>query len=176
MLTTSPSRNGMRHPQDSSAAVGIIAAKPAPTAEPSRMPPHAPHDVNAPIRPRRPSGARSTRNTIELVYSPPTERPWTMRSKVSAMAARSPSVAYPGSSPIRKVGIAMAANRQGQRGAPPEPVADMADQRAADRPHQIAERKHAERRKQLGYRILMREELAADCRRDIGVDRKFVHT
>jgi hypothetical protein len=73
------------------------------------MPPHAPHDVNAPIRPRRPSGARSTRNTIELVYSPPTERPWTMRSKVSAIGARSPSVAYPGSSPIRKVGIAMAA-------------------------------------------------------------------
>ncbi|MEA3154113.1 MAG: hypothetical protein QOK44_1702 [Betaproteobacteria bacterium] len=56
----------MRHPQDPSAAVGIIAAKPAPTAEPSRMPPHAPHDVNARIRPRRPSGARSTRNTIDM--------------------------------------------------------------------------------------------------------------
>ena len=65
-------------------------------------------------------------------------------------------------------------NRQGQRGAPSEPVADMADQRASDRPHQIAERKHAERRKQLGYRILMREELAADRRREIAVDRKVV--
>ena len=99
----------MRHPQDSSDVVDIVAAKPAPTAEPSRMPPHAPHDVKAPIKPRRPSGARSTRNTIELVYSPPTESPCTMRSRVSAMGARSPSVAYPGSSPIRKVGIAMAA-------------------------------------------------------------------
>src|SRR6516162_4881354 len=47
--------------------------KPAPTADPSRMPPVAPHAASAPIRPRRPSGACSTRNTIELVYSPPTE-------------------------------------------------------------------------------------------------------
>src|SRR3954466_3295129 len=52
MPTTSPSRNGMRHPQDSSAAAGIIAAKPAPTAEPSRMPPHAPrtHQATAAFR------------------------------------------------------------------------------------------------------------------------------
>ena len=109
MPTIRPSRNGTRHPQDSSDAVDIVAAKPAPTAEPSRMPPHAPHDAKAPITPRRPSGARSTRNTIELVYSPPTESPCTMRKRVSAMGAKRPSVAYPGSSPIRKVGIAMAA-------------------------------------------------------------------
>ena len=97
-----------------------------------------------------------------------------MRSRVSATGARSPSVAYPGSSPIRKVGIAMAATEKVERGAPSEPVADMADQRAADRPHQIAERKHAERRKQLGDRILVREELAADRSREIAVDRKVV--
>ena len=45
---------------------------------------------------------------MELVYSPPTESPCTIRSKVSAIGAISPSVAYPGSNPIRKVGTAMA--------------------------------------------------------------------
>src|SRR5262245_11492988 len=76
MPTMSPSRKGMRQPHDSNAAVDMLAAKTAPTAEPSRMPAPAPHAVSAPIKPRRPSGARSTRNTIELVYSPPTESPW----------------------------------------------------------------------------------------------------
>src|SRR5262249_49270475 len=72
----------------------------------------APHAVSAPIKPRRPSGARSTRNTIELVYSPPTESPCNMRNSVSAAGAKRPSVAYPGNSPIRKVGIAMAATEK----------------------------------------------------------------
>jgi hypothetical protein len=76
------------------------------------MPAPAPHAVSAPIKPRRPSGARSTRNTIELVYSPPTESPCTMRNSVSAAGAKRPSVAYPGNSPIRKVGIAMAATEK----------------------------------------------------------------
>ena len=102
----------MRQPQASSVASDIEAAKPAPTAEPSRMPPLAPHDASAPITPRRPSGACSTRNIIELVYSPPTESPCTMRSSVSAIGAATPSVAYPGRSPIRKVGIAMAATEK----------------------------------------------------------------
>ncbi len=86
--------------------------KPAPTAEPSRMPAQAPQEMSAPIRPRRPWGACSIRNTIELVYSPPTESPCTMRSRVRATGANSPSVAYPGKSPIRKVGIAMAATEK----------------------------------------------------------------
>jgi hypothetical protein len=42
------------------------------------------------------------------------------------------------------------------------------------RPHQIAERKHAERREQLGDRILMREELAADLGGEIAVDGEIV--
>ena len=46
---------------------------------------------------------------MELVYSPPTESPCTMRNTVRMIGAQSPSVAYPGRSPIRKVGIAMAA-------------------------------------------------------------------
>ena len=53
-------------PPELSDALDIAAAKPAPTAEPSRMPPHAPHDVSAPISPRRPSGAHSTRNTMDI--------------------------------------------------------------------------------------------------------------
>src|SRR5262245_342875 len=55
-----------------------------------------------------------------------------------------------------------------------EPVADMADQHAADRPHQIADRKYAERRKQLGDRIVVRKEVATNLCWEITVDRKIV--
>jgi hypothetical protein len=62
----------------------------------------------APMKPRRPSGARSIKNTIELGYSPPSESPCIMRRSVSAMGANTPMVSYAGSTPIRKVGTAMA--------------------------------------------------------------------
>ena len=45
----------------------------------------------APMKPRRPTGARSTMNTIEVVYSPPTDRPWIMRRRVSTIGAAMPS-------------------------------------------------------------------------------------
>ena len=82
----------MRQPQASSAAVDMLAAKAAPTAEPSSMPTVAPEAPNAPIKPRRPSGACSTRNTIEPVYSPPTDSPCTTRSQVSPTGASTPIV------------------------------------------------------------------------------------
>jgi hypothetical protein len=41
------------------------------------------------------------------------------------------------------------------------------DERAADRPHEITDGEHAERRKKLGDRILVREEVAADCSREV---------
>src|SRR5262245_1732303 len=73
-------------------SVDTLAAKAAPTAEPSRVPIAPPVAANAPIKPRRPSGACSTRNTIELVYSPPTESPCTTRNKVSPIGASTPMV------------------------------------------------------------------------------------
>jgi hypothetical protein len=39
----------------------------------------------------------------------------------------------------------------------------MADQRATDRAHQVADREHPERRKQLGDRIFLPEEVLALC-------------
>src|SRR5215469_15840582 len=77
----------------SNAVVGRAAANAAQTAEPSRMPPVAPDMASAPIKPRRPSGARSTRKTTELVNSPPIEKPCVMRNRVSAAGAQRPSVA-----------------------------------------------------------------------------------
>jgi hypothetical protein len=52
--------------------------------------------------------------------------------------------------------------------------ADMADKRAAKRPHEIAEREHAESGKQLSDWILMREELSPNRGGEIAVDRKIV--
>jgi hypothetical protein len=65
-------------------------------------------------------------------------------------------------------------NREGERGAAAEAVPDMADDRAADRPHQIADREHAECRQQLGDGILMREEVTPDLGCEVAVDRKVV--
>ena len=72
----------------------------------------APQQPMAPIRPRPPGLACSTMKTIEVVYSPPTDRPWIMRSSVSATGASTPSTSYPGSTPTRNVGTAIAATEK----------------------------------------------------------------
>src|SRR5215831_17641151 len=53
-------------------------------------------------------------------------------------------------------------------------VTDMSDDYAAERPHQIADREYAKRREQLRDGVLMREELAADRRGKVSIDRKIV--
>src|SRR5262245_62124255 len=139
----------MRQPQASSAVVDMLAANAAPTAEPSRMPTVAPAPASAPIRPRRPSGACWTRNTIELVYSPPTESPCTAKQGERDRRQK-PDAVIAGQQAHQKGRDRHGGHREGERGAASEAIADMADDRAADRPHQIADREHAERRQQLG--------------------------
>ena len=82
-----PHQNGTRQPQASTVA-GIRTSERAPTAEPSRMPAWR----RAAPR-RRPPAARrrvSTRKTTDVVYSPPTDRPWIIRSSTSRTAAAAP--------------------------------------------------------------------------------------
>jgi hypothetical protein len=55
------------------------------------MPPTAPQQAIAPMMPRLPGDARSTMKTIDVVYSPPTDSPCTMRNTVSKMGAATPS-------------------------------------------------------------------------------------
>ena len=82
----------MRQPQASSASVGSIAASSAPVAEPAGCRRSAPQQAKRAHQAAASAGACSTRNTIELVYSPPTESPCTMRRSVSATGANKPSV------------------------------------------------------------------------------------
>ena len=82
----------MRQPQLSSAASDITDASTAPVAEPARMPMAAPQQPTAPTMPRLPGLACSIMKTMEVVYSPPTDRPWIMRSSVSRIGAAMPSV------------------------------------------------------------------------------------
>ena len=82
----------MRQPQASSVSAGIAAASTAPVADPARMPPTAPQPAMAPITPRCSGRACSTMKTMEVVYSPPTDRPWIMRRSVSRIGAAMPSV------------------------------------------------------------------------------------
>jgi len=164
----------MRHPQDSSAAVGIIAAK-------ARADGGAQQDAAA--RPARRQRTHQATAAFRCAFDQEHHRAGIFPADRKALDHAQQGERNRCQKPERRVSRQQSdqkgrdrhgGNRQGQRGAPSEPVADMADQRASDRPHQIAERKHAERRKQLGYRILMREELAADRRREIAVDRKVV--
>jgi hypothetical protein len=53
-------------------------------------------------------------------------------------------------------------------------VTDMADQDAAQRPHQVAGGEHAERRQHLRHRFFLRKEGAADRGGEKAVDREVV--
>ena len=81
----------MRQPQLSRACSDITEASRAPVADPSRMPPTAPQQPMAPTIARRLGGACSMMKMMEVVYSPPTDRPCTMRSKVRMIGAARPS-------------------------------------------------------------------------------------
>jgi hypothetical protein len=65
-------------------------------------------------------------------------------------------------------------HRESKRGAPSEAVADIADQRAADRPHQEANGEDAERRQHLRHLVFMGKEDAADGGGEVAVDREVV--
>ena len=138
------------------------------------MPPQAPHEMNAPIKPRRPWGACSTRNTIELVYSPPTESPCTMRSKRQGDRRKQPERRVARQEPDQEGRDRHGGDREGEGRAPAVTVADMADDHAADRPHHVADREHAERGEELGDRILVRKEMLADRGGEVAVDREIV--
>jgi hypothetical protein len=66
------------------------------------------------------------------------------------------------------------ADRKDQRRPPAEPVTDVADHHAAERPHQIAESEHPKRSQKLRDRVLVREEMPADRHREVAVDGEVV--
>ena len=65
-------------------------------------------------------------------------------------------------------------DREGERRTASESVADMTDEGAAYRPHQITDGKHAKGRKKLGDRIPVREKVASDRSCEVAVDREIV--
>jgi hypothetical protein len=56
------------------------------------MPPTPPKPLQLPAKPWWFRPAPSTRKTMDVVYSPPTESPWIMRRTTSSTAAAGPSV------------------------------------------------------------------------------------
>ncbi len=66
------------------------------------------------------------------------------------------------------------ADRQGEGGLAAEAVADIAHDGAAQRPHHVADREHAERRQHLRHRIGLGKERRADRDGEIAVDREVV--
>ena len=65
-------------------------------------------------------------------------------------------------------------HREGERGTPPEAVANIADQRPAHRPHQEAHGEDAEGCQHLGHLVLLRKEGAADGGGEVAVDGEVV--
>ena len=164
----------MRQPHSSSASAGRRAANSAPIAEPIRKPPLAASDAMLPTRPRRPGGARSTRKTIDMVASPPTDRPWIMREQREqdrrGDAQRGVARQYAHQERRHRHG----GDGEGEGGAAAVAVADMADHHAAQGTHQIAQGKDAEGRQHLRHGILGGKEHATDRGGEIAVDREIV--
>ena len=65
-------------------------------------------------------------------------------------------------------------HREGERRRAADAVTDMAEQRAADRPHHEADGEHAERRQHLGDLVLLGKEGAADRGGEVAVDGEVV--
>jgi hypothetical protein len=91
--TAMPDMNAARQPQAASASELIRLLSAPPTAEPSITPVVAANIAKLATKPRCFGGARSARNTIELVNSPPTAMPWNMRSTTMRNDAAMPMVA-----------------------------------------------------------------------------------
>ena len=99
---------------------------------------------------------------MEVVYSPPTDRPCTMRSSVSRTGAAKPEHVVARQDTDQESRHGHRRHRQRERGGAADTVADMAEQRAADRPHHEADGEDAEGGQHLGDLVLLGKEGAAD--------------
>jgi hypothetical protein len=86
-------RNGTRQPQSSRASRGTHAFIAVTTAAPSTKPARVPNSSQNPMNPRRLSGEYSAMNVVAPPYSPPVEKPWTMRARTSRIGDQTPTVA-----------------------------------------------------------------------------------
>src|SRR6476659_8129432 len=110
--TRIPNRIGIRQPYSITALGDSVVFTIRPAAEPSSVPAKQPNGLQAPINPRFPGTAPSTRNTDDAMYSPPTASPCSSRNTSSSAGAASPMVASLGSSPMQNDGRAMARTDQ----------------------------------------------------------------
>lgn len=141
----------MRQPQVSSAAVGISCARIAPVG--GRALDHE-HD----------RGRVFTADRQALDHAKRSEREW--RHDAQHRIARQDA--------HQECRYRHRRHGEGERSAPPEPVADIAEQRAANGTHQEAHGVDAEGRQDLGDGILLGKERAADRGGEVAVDREIV--
>jgi hypothetical protein len=99
------SRNGTRQPHDSKDASERVADMIPSTPAASRLPTGTPTCGQLAFQPRRLESPCSIDISTAPPHSPPSPRPWEMRSTTSRMGAATPMAAYVGSRPIRKVAM-----------------------------------------------------------------------
>jgi hypothetical protein len=97
----------MRQPQSVIACSPTIVAVSSTAEAPSVKPARVPNSRKLPKNPRRRSGEYSAMNVAAPPYSPPAEKPWTTRSRMSRAGAQTPSVAWLGSRPMQNVAPAI---------------------------------------------------------------------
>ncbi len=80
---------------------------PVTTDAPSTYPDSVPNSSQEPMKPRRLSGEYSAMNVVAPPYSPPVEKPCTMRATTSRIGDQTPMLAYEGIRPMQSVPIAI---------------------------------------------------------------------
>ena len=99
----------MRQPQLCRLASLIEATVSAETPTASKAPISLAADASEAIRPRRCRGAPSSKYATTPVYSPPTEKPITQRSRNSAQPAAAPTWAWVGSKAVASIAAVISA-------------------------------------------------------------------
>ena len=86
-------RKGTRQPQEFMASSPRVVMSPNISSAPPLKPASVPTSRKLPKKPRRRSGAYSAMNVAAPPYSPPVEKPWTIRRRYSRIGAAMPMLA-----------------------------------------------------------------------------------
>ncbi len=93
MASSAPMKNGMRQPKAVSCSAVMKYCSVTRTSEARSWPPIRVTYWNEAKNPRRPLIATSLIYVAEVPYSPPTDRPWSMRASNNSTGASVPTVA-----------------------------------------------------------------------------------
>ena len=156
--STTESRNGTRQPQARKSASFCTPAISASTPAASRLPAATPACGQLAQKPRRAASPCSAAISTAPPHSPPTAKPWTRRSRISSERRPDADLGIGRQQADQHRRHAHQDQAQHQQPLAADPVAEMAEDDAADRPRDEAERIGGEGEQGAGQRIVGGEE------------------